>query len=158
MVKVWIIDNDDFKPVDVKILSPAQVYLFPDPERKKILIWAGSQCPKLKLYKAGTLATKFKSMGKYYGYEIEKVDESFDPAKFLSESTAAPAESPKFPRATAPPRDVKGSMGSAPAMTFDEEPSAPAPIASSDPINDVIKELAGIKDLLGKIWQKVKDI
>ncbi len=68
MVKVCLIDNDDFKPVDVKILSPDQVCLIPDAEKMKIFIWAGKHCPKVKLYKAGTLATKFKSVGKFYGY------------------------------------------------------------------------------------------
>ncbi len=162
MVKVWLIDNDDFKPIDVKILSPDQVYLIPDAEKKKIFIWAGKDCPKVKLYKAGTLATKFKSVGKFYGYEIEKVDESIEPAKFLLDTESAALASSLPPPEPAPsPTVEKGSGQCAPTMTFDEgadatPPAPPAP--SGDPLQQVLGELAEIKALLGKIWQKVKDI
>ncbi len=163
MVKVWLIDQDDFKPMDVKILAPDQVYLIPDAEKKKIFIWAGKNCPKVKLYKAGTLATKFKSVGKFYGYEIEKVDESIEPAKFLMEEESAPpvsfppqpASSPEISVATAAD---KGSAQCAPTMMFDELPEASPPATSGDPLRQVLAELAEIKELLGKIWQKVKGI
>ncbi len=67
MVKAWLIDNDDFTPIDVKIFSTDQVYLIPDAEKKKIFIWAGKDCLKVKLCKAGMLAMKFKSVGTFYG-------------------------------------------------------------------------------------------
>ncbi len=158
MVKVWLIDGDDFKPVDVKVLSPDQVYLIPDADKKKIFIWAGKDCPKIRLYKAGTLATKFKSVGKFYGYEIEKVDETIEPAKFLSESEEkTPASPPPAPRrqSAGKPED-EGQC--APAMTFDEAQEYPSPATSGNSLEQVIAELAGIKDLLNKIWQKVKNL
>ncbi len=158
MVKVWLIDQDDFKPMDVKILASDQVYLIPDANRKKIFIMAGKDCPKVKLYKAGTLATKFKSVGKFYGYEIEKVEESIEPAKYLLESGP---ESPASPATTPEPvesQEKPGDSQCAPTMTFDEIPDAPPTAPSGDRIGQLLAEIAGIKDLLGKIWQKIKDI
>ncbi len=160
-MKIFIIDNDDFKPVDVKILAPDQVYLIPDPEKKKIFIYAGKDCPKVKLYKAGTLATKFKSVGKFYGYEIEKVDESIEPAKFLVETestTTPPVSSEPVPEPPSPPAEETGSAQCAPTMTFDEVPETPPPAPSGDPLGPVLAELTEIKAFLGKIWQKIKDI
>ncbi len=163
MVKVCLIDNDDFKPVDVKILSPDQVYHIPDAEKKKIFIWAGKHCPKVKLYKAGTLATKFKSVGKFYGYEIEKVDESIEPAKFITETESAPPvnfppQPESSPEASAAIAADKNSAHCAPTKTFDEVPEAFPPVTPGDHLRQVLAELAEIKELLDKIWQKVKDI
>ena len=48
-----MIENDKAQPVTVDSFAQEQCYLILDPEKKKILVWAGTQCPKLKLYKAG---------------------------------------------------------------------------------------------------------
>jgi hypothetical protein len=159
MVKVWLIDNDDFKPVDVKILSPDQVYLIPDADKKKIFIWAGKDCPKIRLYKAGTLATKFKSVGKFYGYEIEKMDEAIEPAKFLTETgeeTTPASPTPAIGRQSAGEPNDSGQC--APAMTFNEAKEYPSPATSGNTLEQIIAELAGIKEMLNKIWQKVKTL
>jgi hypothetical protein len=140
MVKVRVVANDDLQLIDVPNLASDQVYIIPDASKRKIYIWTGKECPKLRGYKAGTLATKFKSQEKLYGYEMEKLEEGAEPEGFMIEGVALPKVEP----APLPAREAY------------EEPAPKS--EAKDPIAQIRSDIDYLKRMVDKIWDKVKNI
>ncbi|HMF33903.1 MAG TPA: hypothetical protein VKK79_20935 [Candidatus Lokiarchaeia archaeon] len=181
----WKVENGEAFFQDVDALESEEVYLIPDSKVRKLYLWAGKNCPKLKLYAAGTAATKLKSIERLYGYEIVRVDEGSEPDDFISEIFDANKCLPSVSR-PAPSPDIQESpldniLTPQPGKTSFGEPNKPRPrppslppavgfslppkLSSSQPPKDfgeanpkVLKFVAEIQQHLGKIAEIVQQL
>jgi hypothetical protein len=161
-MKVWIIANDEVQPVDVEALETDHCYIIPIEDKKKIYVWAGSQCPKMKLYKAGTLATKLKSTERLYGFEINNIEQGSEPEDFpLSAVQGVMSPNEREEEVALPPRKV--ALGAKPAKLPKRAATLSVPpTEKNESIADTIAalkaDIADIKSLVEKIWEKVEGI
>ncbi len=91
------------------------------------------------------------------------MDESIELAKFLMDTRSAPpvtspVKAMPQPEPSSAVAENLTSRQSTPSMTFDEAPGTHPPATSGDPLQQVHAEIVVIKQFLGKIWQKIKDI